>query len=77
MGEEPNGLRKYFCDSSCQNSIHIMYLGQVSLNTRKFKEQQFMEHSTGLQCVYTSSEFIPRLLWARLFLHDLDVDGRC
>lgn len=45
MGEEPNSLHKYFCDSSCQNSIHIMYLSQVSLNTKKFKVQQFMKHT--------------------------------
>lgn len=45
MGEEPNSLCKYFCDSSCQNSIHITYLGQVSLNTRKFNDQQFLKHT--------------------------------
>lgn len=45
MGEEPISLRKYFCDSNCQNSICIMHLRQVSLKTRKFKEQQFTKHT--------------------------------
>lgn len=54
MGEEPNRLRKYFCNSSCQNSIHIMYLSQVSLNKKNPKSNNSWNTPTHLQCLYAS-----------------------
>lgn len=76
MGEEPNRLRKYFCNFSCQNSIHIMYLSQVSLN-KKIQRATIHEIHPHICSVFMQAHTALQLLWTWLFLYYLDLHGRC
>lgn len=62
MGEEPNRFCKYFCDSSCQNSIHIMYFSQVSLN-KKIQRATIHEIHPHICSAFIQAYTAFQLLW--------------